>query len=352
MEELQAVYITALCQEILAQGGLFSKQQVDTIYIGGGTPTILQANLLEEIIGSIKKSFQLAPQVEWTIEANPGTVDEEKLKRLYQCGINRISFGVQTLDDKLLKKIGRIHTAQQAREAITLAKLAGFTNISVDFMYGLPTQKIEDLRCTLSEFMQLDVPHISIYGLKVEENTVFAKLQEQDKLELPKPELDENMYDVVMKTLPEYGYHRYEISNFARSGFESCHNLKYWQNKSYLGLGAAAHSYDGVQRFANTMDVKAYIRKIGVGESPCVEREFLDKEIQMEEFCFLALRMTEGISIKTFNESFACDFFDIYGKVVEVLQKKQLISVTESYVYLTELGMKYGNQVFCEFLLK
>lgn len=352
IENLQEAYVTALHQEIVAQGGLFSEYVVDTIYIGGGTPTVLTTKLLKKTIDSVKKNFVISSDVEWTLEVNPGTIDEKKLATLFQIGINRLSFGVQSFNDYLLKKIGRIHNGQQAIDAIHLAKKVGFQNISLDLMYGLPEQTIKDLRESIVKAVDLEVQHISIYGLKVEDGTVFAKLQERNKLALPSEEVDEEMYELVMHDLPQAGYHRYEISNFARGGFESRHNLKYWENKPYLGFGAAAHSYIEPKRFANVAKVKEYIERINEKKSPKEFCEELDGDVLIEEFCFLALRTKAGIDIEKFNTKFNCNFFSIYGHIIDRLKLKKLVDQDENHIYLTDLGMKYGNQVFGEFLLK
>lgn len=352
IENLQEAYVTALHQEIVAQGGLFSRYVVDTIYIGGGTPTVLTTKLLKKIIDTVKKNFVISSDVEWTLEVNPGTIDEKKLATLFQIGINRLSFGVQSFNDYLLKKIGRIHNGQQALDAIHLAKIVGFQNISLDLMYGLPEQTIKDLRESIVKAADLEVQHISIYGLKVEDGTVFAKLQEKNKLALPSEEVDEEMYELVMHDLPQAGYQRYEISNFARGGFESRHNLKYWENKPYLGFGVAAHSYIEPKRFANVAKVKEYIERINEKKSPKEFCEELDSDVLIEEFCFLALRTKAGIDIEKFNTKFNRNFFSIYGHIIDRLKLKKLVEQDENHIYLTDLGMKYGNQVFCEFLLK
>ncbi|MDF2564359.1 MAG: oxygen-independent coproporphyrinogen oxidase [Massilibacillus sp.] len=351
IEDLQEDYVTALRREIAAQGGIFSAYVVDTIYIGGGTPTVLSAKLLKQIIAEVKQAFVISPEIEWTIEVNPGTVDGEKLTTLFQNGVNRLSFGVQSFNDHLLKGIGRIHDQQQSIEAINLAEKVGFQNMSLDLMYGLPQQTMDDLRESMLQATKLPVKHISIYGLKVEPGTVFAKLEEKNQLALPSEEVDEAMYELVMSSLPQYGYQRYEISNFARSGFESKHNLKYWQDQPYLGLGASAHSYFEAKRFSNVSNVKEYMQRISTGVSPQEQCEKLDPKVLMEEFCFLALRTKSGIDIEKFDAKFSSNFFYAYGHIIDRLKTKKLIEQDEKHIYLTELGMKYGNQVFCEFLL-
>lgn len=346
-------YVAALCKEIYTQGGILAQGAVvNTVYMGGGTPTVLPEKLLLKIIQTIQDSFSLAPDVEFTIEVNPGTANEAKLAALYEAGVNRMSFGVQSFKDHLLEKIGRMHNAKEAKLAIRMAKNVGFENISLDLMYGLPEQTLDEVKSSIDEALALDITHISVYGLNVEANTPFDVLQRAGKLALPDADLEAAMYDEIMQVLPRRGYARYEISNFAKPGFISRHNLKYWQNQPYLGLGAAAHSYLEPRRYANTGDVAQYIALLQEDKSPVTEMEELKREDIMEEFCFLALRTKQGISVSTFQEKFNCNFFSVYGHSIDNLKMKGLIAGDEASIYLTELGMKYGNQVFCAFLLK
>lgn len=348
-EELHAPYAAALCNQINAQG---SRAEADTVYMGGGTPTVLTVRQLEEITAALSASFRLAADTEFTIEANPGTVDREKLTRLRQSGVNRVSFGVQSFSDRLLKRIGRAHTAAQARTAIAEAREAGFDHISLDLMYGLPGQTLEDVKDSVRQADALAVRHISVYGLKIEPGTPFAAMRENRKLELPSEEAEEMMYDYIMETLPRIGFHRYEISNFAKPGYESRHNMKYWRDAPYIGLGAAAHSYIGARRMSNVCDARTYISRAAEGKSPIDEIEELDEPTLMEEFCFLALRTREGISIEAFNEKFNCNFFTVYGHSISELKSRALIAEDDGRIFLTDLGMKFGNRVFEKFLLK
>lgn len=352
MEALQEPYLAALEREIAGRGGILTPGDViDTVYLGGGTPTVLPGEAIEGILAAIRRHFALAAAAEVTIEANPGTVGEEKLARLCGAGVNRISFGVQGFQDALLRKAGRLHTAAQAVQAVRLADAAGFKNISVDLMYGLPGQAPADLRESLAEACRLGVQHISVYGLKVEEGTPFAEKQRQGTLCLPSDKEEAAMYEYIADTLPERGYERYEISNYALPGFRSRHNLKYWQNKPYIGLGAAAHSYYQRRRLANVEDPAEYIARINGGRDAAHLTEFLDDKALIEEFCFLALRTKEGIDAQAFENLFACNIFQVYGDIINKLSAKGLLDAGETHVCLTRLGMKYGNQVFCEFLL-
>lgn len=344
-------YVKALCQEIVLYQELFPDIYIDTIYFGGGTPSILPTELIDEILTQIRKSFAINPQAEITLEANPGTVDESKLTNLYQMGINRLSFGVQAVQNDLLQKIGRIHTIEQAQLAIKEAQKVGFNNISVDLMYGLPKQNLAMLKQSVAWALSQNVQHISIYGLQIEEHTVFGKLYDEGKLKLPSEEETEAMYDYLTTTLPKHNYHRYEISNFALPNFESKHNLAYWQDKFYLGLGAGAHGYYYAKRVENPFDLKRYIHKCNNHEFPYEQEELVDRKAHIEEFCFLALRTAKGIDCLTFKQKFGQDINNFYQAKIKKLCEQKLLVQQDNKIYLTDKGMKFGNLVFEEFLL-
>ena len=350
-EPYMADYTEALCREISARGSSCRKAwgPPTTVYMGGGTPTALPLPLMEEILRALEPIASLPG--EFTVEANPGTVDPAYLECLRRHGVNRLSLGVQSFSDVLLRRMGRIHTGEEARAAVTMAKSAGFRNISLDLIYGLPGQSLGDLQESLEEGAALDVQHISVYGLQVEEGTVFARQREAGELELPGEELEEAMYDCMVRELPRLGYIRYEISNFARPGRESRHNLGYWQDTPYLGLGAAAHSYLGDKRRENTADLGAYIDAMRRGIFPSREEGKRTRETAMEEFAFLALRTLRGIDGEAFQRKFGCSLASVYRDVVERMKEKGLLLEDGNFVRLTELGMKYGNLVFEEFLL-
>ena len=351
-------YVDALCSEIRSRGILhyynigsegFFTSKAKTCYIGGGTPTVLKASEILKIIGEVKNL--LKADAEFTVECNPGTVDEKYLLALYQAGVNRLSFGVQSFNDEILARIGRIHKAGDAIKAIDTAKKIGFNNISLDLMYGLPRQSMKDLQESIYKAAECEVKHISIYGLQIEKGTVFARLADENKLMLPSEELVEKMYDYMLKELPKLGYSRYEISNFAKAGYESRHNLSYWQDVPYLGFGSAAHSYiDGVRYSANS-DIKKYIDGIKTNNYAVEVEEKYSRKAHIEEFCFLALRTTAGIDKEKFKRVFKQNIEEIFGKVIAEQKNKQLLAENEKNIYLTPLGMKYGNEVFSEFLL-
>lgn len=348
---LSAAYTAALCREITAQSGSFADYTVDTIYWGGGTPTFLAIEELYQLAKNVQQNFSLAVDYEWTIEANPGTVTKEKLATLRQSGVNRISFGVQSFEDRLLKKIGRLHTAAQAVEAVLMAQAVGFDNISLDLMYALPGQTMESLADSVGRALALPVNHISIYGLMIEENTVFAKLAKQGKLSVADEELEEAMYDYLVDTLPKQGFKRYEIANFARENAVSRHNLKYWQDLPYLGLGAAASSYVQNERWSNVRRIEDYIELIERGKAAVAEQESLSENVLLEEFCFLALRTTAGINKAAFQTKFNRTVAEVYGKVISELTAAGLLAESATHIFMTPQGFKYGNRVFREFIL-
>ena len=350
MEQLYGSYTEALRRDIAGQGLLFSQAFVDTVYLGGGTPSVLPAKLLINIIKEIKNSFCLTDSVEFSMEANPGTIDEETLAVLRQAGINRVSFGIQSFSDSHLASLGRIHNSSQGIEAVRLARQAGFSNISVDLMYDLPNQTWEDWKYSLECAADLDVNHISAYGLKIEPNTPFADCLESGELTLPDDEVQNEMYELVNSYLPLRGYDRYEISNYAKDGFACRHNLKYWRFLPYLGLGAAAHSFWDGERFANTDNINEYINCMRRGESAVHYRARISQSEAMAEYCFLNLRTTEGISLENFHNHFGISFEEIYGHQTTKLSDRGLVVVSGGWVKLTPVGMKYGNQVFCDFL--
>ena len=354
-------YLQALEQEFaLLRQRLYQKNNVRdterkftprTIYIGGGTPTALNAHQLAKLLKIVQKYVAVGEAVEFTVEMNPGTVDREKLLLLQQAGVNRLSVGVQSFDDHCLKKIGRIHTAQEAADTIELAHNLGFGNISLDLIYGLPQQDMEILTQSVARALTLPVQHISIYGLQMEEGTAFHRMEALGKLQLPADELVEAMHDYIVEKLPEAGYQRYEISNYALPGYESKHNLAYWQDVDYLGLGSGAHSYWQGTRYENPRSIDDYISALEAGRLPAIVEEQVDRQAHMEEFCFLGLRTAAGINKNLFQQKFGVDLLTVYGRTIEKLVAQDLLQHTAKGIALTPLGMKYGNQVFAEFLL-
>ena len=350
-EEMREAYVDALGTEMLVRGQemVLKHGRPETVYVGGGTPTALNVEQLSSVVALIKSVFGTA--AEFTMEVNPGTVDGDLLKKLHEWGVNRLSIGIQSFDNNLLKRLGRIHTAEQAEEAVKLARAAGFDNLSLDLMYGLPGQTMEDLQKSVKKALSLQPEHISIYGLQVEEGTPFYRDQQAGRLNLPESDVTDDMYDYLTEYLPEQGYRRYEISNYAKPGKESRHNLSYWQDVPYLGLGAAAHSYMDGMRLENVADLDEYISTIKSGRLPLRSEEDPSEQHHMEEFAFLALRTAKGIDKKKFKDTFGKELRSVYGKKINRLVRQGLLKETKKNIALTKEGAKIGNQVFAEFLL-
>lgn len=345
-------YAAALRAEILRAAPPLHARFGDaaTVYFGGGTPTALPAHLLIGIIETVRAAA--GTPTELTVEANPGTVDELYLTQLRAAGVSRLSLGVQSFDDALLGRIGRIHTAADARAAFGAARAAGFANVSLDLMYGLPGQRLDDLRESVRTALALAPEHISVYGLTVEEGTPFAAAQAAGRLALPTEEAAEAMYDFLMAELPARGYRRYEISSFARTGYESRHNLGYWRSVPYLGVGAAAHGYVDNVRWENEPDTAAYIRAMRAGRDVRrAEGGTRTHRAAIEEYAFLALRTAEGVDEADFRRTWGAAFSDVYGAVLPPLIARGLVRRADGFTALTPLGMKFGNEVFAEFLL-
>ena len=349
-EACQDAYLDALLFEIRKEGRAYQDRIVDTVFFGGGTPSVLPKEALPRIIAALRESFTLADDAEVSAEANPGTVDKEKLTAWREAGIDRISFGVQSFHDSLLRNIGRIHTAEQATDAIKLAREAGFDNINLDLIYGLPSQTVAMLEDDVKRAVSLGIEHISVYGLIVEEDTVLEAMVDEGKVTLPSDEDEEAMYDHVTTHLEDIGYHRYEISNYARDGKVCRHNLKYWQFAEYLGLGSAAHSFVAGKRFANERSIDDYIRRMTEEGTARLDDEAETIEELRGEYVFLALRTTEGIDTEDFQKTFGMDFFVQYGDIINRMMTQGLLMRDGRYVRLTKLGMKYGNRVFAQFV--
>ena len=340
-------YIEALVKEIEDK---CSNYLIKTIFIGGGTPSYLEENELEKLLIAVSK-LNLSDKLEYSMECNPGTVNEEKLKVMKKYGINRISFGLQSCNDQLLKKIGRIHTFEEFLENYNLARKIGFNNINVDLMYGLPNLTIQDWKNTLEKICELNPEHISAYSLIIEEGTAFYKLYEKDKLDLPNED-DERVMDKLTKDiLKANGYHQYEISNFALNGKECEHNKVYWSLDEYIGVGSASSSYIDGYRLVNTSDINDYIKKINDNVSVVIDKYENSSEDEIEEFVFMGLRMVSGIDLLKFNKKFGVDINSIYKKVIEKNIKDGLLVVEKNKMFLTAKGMELSNSVMSDFIL-
>lgn len=327
-----------------------SAPELETIFVGGGTPTSLNETQLQYLCDSISETFTLKKDGEYTFEANPGELSREKLEILYHSGVNRLSFGVQSFTDDLLKRIGRTHRAADVYETIEKAQSVGFTNISIDLIYGLPGQTIEDFTDTLDKALALDLPHYSSYSLIVEPKTVFYNLMQKGKLHLPPQDTEANMYEKLMETMEKHNLHQYEISNFARTGFESRHNLTYWNNEEYYGIGAGAHGYTGGKRIANHGPVKKYMNPLQADELPVLETHVVPLNEKMEEEMFLGLRKTAGVSMQHFKDKFFVEMTEVFAKPIEEQTRHGLLVQENDFIRLTEKGKLLGNEVFQAFL--
>ncbi|MBP2017382.1 oxygen-independent coproporphyrinogen-3 oxidase [Symbiobacterium terraclitae] len=387
--EEQARYVDALLAEmdLWAARPELAGEQVATVFVGGGTPTLLEGTQLARVLTAIRRRFHLAPDAEVTVEANPGTVDleGEKLHLARAAGATRISFGAQARQAHLLRRLGRIHTAADVEEAVAAARRAGFGNINLDLMYGLPGQTAGDFRDTVEWALSLGPTHISAYSLIVEEGTPFHREWQAGRLNLPPEEAEEEMFRAGKARLEAAGFAQYEVSNYARPGFRCRHNLIYWRNEHYLGLGCGAHSFlrlaaplgnlgaprpglsasrvqglgevitapgrPGQQyRFWNVKHPGAYRRALERGELPVEAGEAIDRRAEMAETMFMGLRLLEGISDARFRDRFGVGICEVYGPAVDRLREQGLLEWSEGHLRLTDRGLRLGNVVWEAFV--
>ena len=340
-------YVEALKREINEYKISKEDYVVKTIYFGGGTPSFIESKYTVEILEAIKEKFNISKNAEITIEINPGTVTEEKLKDYYEVGINRISFGLQSTNSQLLKLVGRIHSYSSFLEGYNLAKKIGFKNINVDLMIGLPVQTLKDVQKDVSRIIELDPEHISVYSLIVEEGTRIEEKIKNKELYLPSEKLERKMYWEVKKKLEEAGYIHYEISNFAKTGYESKHNLSCWNQEEYLGFGLAAHSYFNNVRYSNTDDFEEYF---DWPENSKIIHERQTDEDRQKEFMLLGLRKIEGVAISDFKNKFIENPIYLYRKTLNKLVTQGLIEVDIDSIKLTNRGIDLANLVWEEFV--
>ena len=345
--DVMSAYAGAVCREIAGHSKDLPVNANASIYFGGGTPSFLPAEAIKEITDALKKYGWWQNPCEASIEANPGTVDLHKLKALRQSGFDRISFGVQSLNDAELKAIGRVHNAAAALEAIELAKQAGFKRINADVIYGLPGQTMASLKETLARLCSTDIEHLSVYGLIVEEGTPLQKMTEAGKIILPDEDEAADMYEFVQEFLKTQGFERYEISNYARGKAYSRHNLVYWHYYPYAAFGAGACGFNGSARFTGTPVVRNYIEGITNG-NPLYDVEQLTPAVQFEEFMFMGLRKKSGVNLLEAKERFGVDVRQKYGAELAPFIARGLIKFDEDghNISLTEAGMEVGNQIF------
>lgn len=344
-------YWQAIKKEIEFKNKL-TDSKISTIYFGGGTPSYIDANIIVDILKTIKENYTLTDDCEITIEVNPGTITKEKLEIYFNSGINRISIGLQTANDELLKKIGRIHSYDEFIETYQLARQVGFENINVDLMFGLPGQTVQDLKLSLENTIKLSPEHISVYSLILEEGTKLYDLVKENKVDLPYEDTERNMYWYIKNTLELNGYSHYEISNFSKIGYESKHNINCWKQMEYIGFGTAAHSYLDSKRFSNIESVKIYIENIESGrmEKNSIIHEEQDQEEIKKEFMLLGLRKIQGVNIQDFKNKFGDSPIFMYMNELSKLVDEGLIIIEEDNIRLTSKGLDLANIVWEEFV--
>lgn len=346
-ESLIPIYFSLLKEEIKRKSHLVRNRKIDTVYIGGGTPSFVKPKFIAETLDVINKYYNLKKNAEISIETNPKTIDEEKIRIYKESGINRISIGLQSSDDYILKFIGRIHAYEDFLKSYDIIRSGGIDNINIDLMFSLPFQTLDIFKDTLYKVTALKPEHISVYSLIVEENTPIKKEIEENNIIIDE-ETDRAMYHFATEFLADNGYSRYEISNFAKKGYECRHNLLCWDFEEYLGFGSSAHSYFDNKRFANPALIEGYINMIKNNKSADII-ETLNKKDKEEEYIMLSLRKTDGVNLKRYNEIFNCDFVEKYKDTVKFLVRERLISLSEKNCCLTDKGADLLNSVTVEF---
>ncbi|MBF0698923.1 radical SAM family heme chaperone HemW [Streptococcus danieliae] len=340
-------YLRALLTEIRA----YEPGPVDTLYIGGGTPSALSAAQLEFLLEGLASIFDISQVQEWTLEANPGDLSQDKIEVMAKAGLNRISLGVQTFNDRELRQIGRMHQEKDIYENIDRLKAAGFHNISIDLIYALPNQTMEQVKTNVQKALALDIPHMSLYSLILENHTVFMNRMRRGQLNLPQEDLEVDMFHYIINSLKEAGYDHYEISNFCRPGYESRHNLMYWDNAEYYGLGAGASGYLNGVRYRNHGPIRHYLNAVEAGNARVYEEKLSLKE-QMEEELFLGLRKRAGVSIQRFEQKFQRSFEDVYGPIVAQMLEEGLLIREGDRLRTSQKGLFLGDTVAERFILE
>lgn len=342
-------YLEGLNQE-MALYNLTQHQPLDTLYLGGGTPSCLSMQELDQLMQSIHNQLSIDKETEFTFEINPGELSLEKCQLLYDAGVNRISMGVQTFNDNLLRRIGRNHRVRHVYQSIDWLRQTGFNALSIDLIFRLPGQTLEDFNDSLEKALELELPHYSLYSLIIEQQTLFQQLMREGKLPIPTEDTDADMFELAIKLLSEHQINQYEISNFAMEGFESRHNLKYWQYQPYYGFGAGAHGFiDGV-RYYNHGPVHHYLKQTEQQAKPVINKLPLDLNDQMEEYIFLALRTNRGFSLTKFEDNFSQSALKLFGEFFNKQISQQLMLIEGDTIRLTNRGLFLADTVFRELI--
>lgn len=349
-KEQVSLYMDNIIKELALYKNRLSSYEIDTIFIGGGTPTSIEPEYIASIMDYIYKNYKTNHIREITIEANPGTIDKMKADIYKQIGINRISMGLQSLNNNLLKSIGRIHSSEEFISSYKLLKNTGFDNINIDLMFGLPSQTIDDLINTIDGVINLGADHISLYSLIIEDNTILNKWHKKGLLEFPSEDMDRKMYHKAVELLENKGYKQYEISNFAKPTYECKHNLIYWKVKPYLGLGLSSHSNLFNKRFWNTSNLKFYNDMLAKGKSPIEGEEIIPKDVELVEYLILGLRLNDGIIKEEFKSRFNIELDNIYRNVIDKHVKGGLLYEDEKSIKLTKMGRDLSNMVELDFM--
>jgi oxygen-independent coproporphyrinogen-3 oxidase len=324
--------------------------RVSTVFFGGGTPTYLTGSQLSAVIDQIRTAFIVDPDAEVSAEANPSTADAERFRAMFEAGFNRLSIGVQSFDDRLLTKLDRTHSAEEGRESVRLAREVGFRNLSVDLMFGLPGQTMDDWRATLDTATNLGLPHLSVYALTLEPGTRFERLHAGGKLPLPSEDEELEMYELAISSLTKAGYEHYEVSNFAQPGHRSRHNMVYWRNEEYAGFGPGAVSYiDGV-RWTNERNPARYAAKVRTGVDLAIESERLSPESAMSETLIQGLRLRDGVDLAHITQRFGIDASTVFAQRIRTLQERNLLERSNGHIRLTHSGLLFANDVALELL--
>lgn len=343
-------YLINIEREMLLYKDEFKDKSFDTVFLGGGTPSILKVDELKRLMSKMYENFNIKEDAEITIECNPGTINKEKLEAMKKIGINRLSIGLQATQNYHLKSIGRIHTYEEFEKNYYDAIDIGFENINIDLMYALPNQKEEEWKDTLDKIIKLNPSHISAYSLILEEGTKLYDMYENNEFNLLDEDTDIEMYNYTINTLKDNGYNQYEISNYSKYEKECKHNIIYWKCDNYLGLGPGASGYIEDIRYSNVEDLNEYNNKLKQNLKPINEENKLSDKDKIEEFIFMGLRMNEGISLDIFEKRFKIDFKDLYKNALEKLIANKLIKIEDSNVSLTQKGREISNSVFIEFI--
>ncbi|WP_262316465.1 radical SAM family heme chaperone HemW [Lacticaseibacillus parakribbianus] len=344
-------YLDMLLREMRLVMAAHAKDVIQTVYIGGGTPTALSAQQLDRLLTGVREVLHFT-QGEFTVEANPNDLlTLDKLQVMRDHGVNRLSIGVQSFDDQILKRIGRTHKAQDVYRAIENARQVGFDNLSIDLIFRLPGQSRENFLHSLHEALALDLPHYSTYSLILEKKTIFYNLMRKGRLQLPSQDVEADMYQDAIDLMRANGREQYEISNFAKPGYQCEHNLLYWQNDKYFGFGAGAFGYLGRDRYHNFGPIQQYLAPLEANKVPVIEHHLVPLEEQIEEEMFLGLRTRAGVSRKRFAARYHLQIEDVYGDLIDRLKEQQLLKEVAGRLSLTNQGMFLGNEVFQQFLL-